>query len=234
MISQISKVIGESYPVSLAFDLMRESAQVREHYNEDVTAARDEVYALAKTFHDRDECFGEEVARRAFELRDTVKKAHQEQTWWPFRIGIAIRNYVLYGAPNATFESLSRTKNPEQIAYSSLKTDGSDLGLKGNGYNDVLATWEAIREYCTLYPEDITPEMVAVYKSQPPGKIDPAAILAVYPNWNSDSKINPEVQHLVAQAAGALSTPVAEPALVSADDLMAYLTHPPRRNYAYM
>src|SRR5690606_2346499 len=78
----------------------------------------------------------------------------------------------------ASYEGLSKSKNPEEIAYSAFKTGGGDLGLQNNGFGDKLDVWNAIKEVSTLYPEDITDAMVGVYKAQEPGKVDVDAILA--------------------------------------------------------
>ena len=71
-----------------------------------------------------------------------------------------------YGGANASYEGLSKNKTPEDIAYSAFKTDGKDLGLEGNGFGEKLEVWKAIRELTTLYPEDVSPAMLAEYQSQ--------------------------------------------------------------------
>lgn len=156
----------------------RTNEEIRASYNKQVTEAFDDFVEVAAAFHDNEQCFGDGVARLAFEKRDEIKKAHQEETSWLGQAAIFVRNMFLYGSPNATYEVFSRKKNPEEIAYAAFKTNGSDLGLNGNGFGDVLDTWRAIKNVSTIYPEAITPEMVAAFKAQAPGKVDPALILA--------------------------------------------------------
>jgi hypothetical protein len=156
----------------------RSDKEIRESYNATVSDAYKDFIKTAAAFHDNEQCFGEEVAREAFATRNAIKEAHQAETSWLGQAVILVRNVFMYGAGNATYESLSRKKNPEEIAYAAFKTDGGDLGLNGNGLGDVLDTWKAIKDICTIYPEKITPAMVEAFKSQLPGKVDPALILA--------------------------------------------------------
>lgn len=173
---------------------------VRQSYNAKVTAAYHEFLKKALEFHDNGQCFGPELAREAFETRNAIKEAHQAQTSWLGRAAIYVRNLLTYGAGNVTFESLSKNKTPEELAYSAFKTDGSDLGLEGNGFADILRTWYAIKDVSTLYPEDITPEMVEAFKAQSLRNLDPERILAVYvPDPNKAFRLAPQspVQKLV-------------------------------------
>ncbi len=89
---------------------------------------------------------------------------------------------VTYGGGNASYESLSKSKNPEELAYAAFKTGGGDLGLENNGFGDKIDVWKAIKGVSTLYPEDVTDAMVDVYKAQTPGKVDVDAILAARSN----------------------------------------------------
>ena len=156
----------------------RGDQQVRESYNVKISEAYQEFKTKFQEFHDREQCFGEDLAREAYEARSKIKEGHQEQTSYLGRAAIWLRNMVTYGGGNASYEGLSKTKNPEEIAYSAFKTGGGDLGLQNNGFGDKLDVWKAIKDVSTLYPEDITDSMVAVYKAQEPGKVDTDAILA--------------------------------------------------------
>lgn len=161
-------------------------AGVRDSYNDRVTSAYSNDFARKfKEFHDNEQCFGDELAREAFGERTRIKEEHQSQTSVLGRIAIWVRNLWTYGGANASYEGLSKTKTPEEIAYSAFKTDGKDLGLTGNGFGDKLEVWKAIRDVSTLYPEDVTPAMLAEYKSQVSAggagtsiRLDPNAILA--------------------------------------------------------
>jgi len=207
----------------------RSDRDVRESYNTAVSQAYQAFAKEAEVFHRNQECFGDDLARKAFDTRDAIKKAHQAQTSWLGQVGIWIRNLLTYGGGNASYEGLSKKKNPEEIAYSAFKTNGADLGLNGNGFGDILDTWNAIKADSDLYPEDITPAMVAVFKAQPADQVDPAAILAAR---------TADMPH-PAKAGAALhaqssddadSVAAARPALVSQADLLAVAaSHTPRR-----
>jgi|GEM_PF-3628926 len=156
----------------------RSDKDIRESYNAMVNDAYQEFIKTAAEFHDNGQCFGEDVARNAFATRDAIKKAHQTETSWLGQAAILLRNVFLYRSSNVSYEGLSRKKTPEEIAYSAFKTDGRDLGLNGNGLGDILDTWKAIKDVSTIYPEAITQEMVAAFKSQPVDNVNPAVILA--------------------------------------------------------
>lgn len=129
-------------------------------------------------------------------MRSKIKEAHQEQTSYLGRALIWMRNMVTYGGGNVSYETLSRSKNPEEIAYSAFKTGGGDLGLQNNGFGEKLDVWKAIKDVSTLYPEDITDAMVAAYKVQEPGKVDAGAILAARGGVSPASR-NPFEEFLV-------------------------------------
>ncbi|CAM4291067.1 hypothetical protein BOTU111921_21475 [Bordetella tumbae] len=201
----------------------RSDSDVRESYNAAVNKAYEAFVKEAAIYHDNQECFGEELARKAFDTRDSIKKAHQAETSWYGQIYIWARNLWTYGSDNATYEGLSKKKNPEEIAYSAFKTDGGDMGLTGNGFGDILDTWNAIKADCDLYPEDITPAMVAVFKAQPHGQVDVAAILA---GNVADVLVWDEAEIAAIVAARPASSDI-----VSKDELMASVVqHTPRRN----
>lgn len=229
-ISQAS-VWGETWQRE-AHTAPRSDNDVRESYNAKVSEAYQAFVKTAAEFHDNEQCFGHEVAREAFATRNTIKEAHQAETSLIGRVGIWVRNLVMYGAGNANYEGLSRKKNPEEIAYSAFKTDGSDLGLAGNGFGDILKTWNAIKDISTIYPEAITPAMVAVFKAQPAGKIDAVAILAAY---RAIEKADQQpVQKSVDQVVHSDEVPVARTQMCSKDELLATLGHAPRRSYSYI
>ena len=228
---------------------------VRDSYNKQVSAAYQEFIKEAAVFHDAQECFGEDLARKAFETRDTIKKEHQDQTSLTGRITIFFRNIFAYWSSNATYEGLATKKNPEEIAYSAFKTDGSDMGLVGNGFGDVLDTWKAIKTDCDLYPEHITPAMVEAYKAQAPGAVNVAEILAArdrvvtqgtadavaalvarsagLPYDKADSRIVDVSEFNEIDAAAIPASNAANPPILSKDELLASLmTHVPRRGLA--
>jgi hypothetical protein len=168
------------------------NAGVRDSYNDVVSSAYEEAFkAKFKEFHDNEQCFGEDLAREAFDARAKIKEDHQAQTSFLGRAVIWLRNVFTYGGGNASFEGLSKSKNPEEIGYSAFKTDGSDLGLKGNGFGEKLEVWKAIKDVTTLYPEDITPAMIAAYKAQPRGQVDVDAILAAREDTSPLPSLNP-------------------------------------------
>jgi hypothetical protein len=170
----------------------RSDTDIRDSYNSKISSAYEDFRSEFASFHDKEQCFGEDVARKAYETRNLIKEEHQEQTSWLGRAAIAVRNLVKYGSFNVGYDQLAKTgKNPEEIAYSAFKTGGGDLGLKNNGFGDKLEVWNAIKDSTLLYPEDITPEIVAAYKAQPKGKVDVEAILAARPGQSPNPALNP-------------------------------------------
>lgn len=216
----------------------RRDSDVRESYNAAVSKAYEAFAKEAAVFHDDQQCFGDELARKAFNTRDEIKKAHQAETSWLGQAGIWIRNLLMYGSDNATYDGLSKKKNPEEIAYSAFKTNGRDLGLTGNGFGDILDTWNAIKADSDLYPEHITPAMVAAFKAQPRGQADVAAILAARTAvvTSSEMQAGNAVDVLSSDEVDITTTMAARPAspgVLSKDDLIVSMTtHTPRRNFA--
>lgn len=214
----------------------RSDSDVRESYNAAVSKAYEAFAKEAAIYHDNQECFGDDLARKAFDTRDSIKKAHQAETSWLGQAGIWVRNLLMYGSDNATYEGLSKKKNPEEIAYSAFKTNGRDLGLTGNGFGDILDTWSAIKADSDLYPEDVTPAMVAVFKAQPRGQVDVAAILAARTTVAANDKVQAgnAVDILSSDKVEIAAIVAARPAssdIVSKDELMASVVqHTPRRN----
>ncbi|GAB3071648.1 hypothetical protein GCM10027287_01810 [Bordetella muralis] len=214
----------------------RSDSDVRASYNAAVSQAYEAFAKEAAVFHDDQQCFGDELARKAFNTRDEIKKAHQAETSWLGQAGIWIRNLLTYGSDNATYEGLSKKKNPEEIAYSAFKTNGRDLGLTGNGFGDILDTWNAIKADSDLYPEDITPAMVTAFKAQPRGQADVAAILAARTAVvvNSEVQAGKAVDVQSSDKVDITTIMAARPAsadILSKDDLIAsMMTHTPRRN----
>ncbi|WP_024905578.1 hypothetical protein [Robbsia andropogonis] len=167
------------------------NADVRNSYNDGVTSAYEDSFKTKfKEFHDKEQCFGDNLAREAFDARSKIKADHQAQTSTLGRLAIWVRNLFTYGGANASYSGLSKSKNPEEIAYSAFKTDGSDLGLKGNGFGEKLEVWKAIKDVTTLYPEDVTPAMIAAFKAQPRGKVDVDAILAARTDISANPALN--------------------------------------------
>ena len=176
--SQVSAGGASRFLSGMMDTVLGSDMEVRKKYNEKVSQAYLDFLKEAAVFHEANQCFGEDLARKASAVRNEIKYSDQAKTSWFGRTWITLRNLVFYHAPNASYETLAKTKNPEEIAYSAFKTNGSDLGLKGNGLGVVLDTWNAIKGVSNLYPEDITPAMVEAFKAQPKGKVDPAVILA--------------------------------------------------------
>lgn len=214
----------------------RSDSEVRERYNAAVSKAYEAFVKEAAIYHDNQECFGEELARKASDTRDLIKRAHQADTSWWGQAYIWVRNLLAYGAANATYEGLSKKKNPEEIAYSAFKTDGGDMGLTGNGFGDILDTWNAIKADSDLYPEDITPAMVSAFKAQPHGQVDVAAIVAARTAvvTNDDVQVGNAVDVQSsdkADIAAIIAARPASPGILSKDELMSsMMTHTPRRN----
>ncbi len=155
--------------------------EIRASYNAKISSAyENEFKPLFAKFHANEQCFGESIAKQGFEARDKIKAQHQEDTPWYGRAAISVYNYMKYGTfGNVGYEDLEKSgKNPEEIAYSAFKTGGGPMGLANNGFGEILDVWKAIKKDVIIYPEEITPAMVDVYKAQPPGKVDVAAIMA--------------------------------------------------------
>lgn len=225
-----SSVWGEIWQTqaNMAQPKPRSDKEIRESYNAHVSQAYQDFLKEAAEFHANDQCFGDDLGRKAFDMRNTIKEAHQAKTSFIGRVGIWVRNLVTYGAGNATYEGLSKKKNPEELAYSAFKTDGSDLGLSGNGFGDVLNTWNAIKEVSTLYPEDITPEMIAAFKAQPRGNVDPTVILAARTGVVSEEQV--QVQKLAEEVLSRVHHP-APVEVFSKDELFAVMKPAHQREF---
>ncbi len=159
------------------------NSEIRASYNVKISAAYEgEFKEKFANFHAKEQCFGPDLAREAYETRNAIKEQHQEQTSTVGRAAIAVRNLFKYGTlGNVGYDQLVQNgKNPEEIAYSAFKTGGGDLGLGNNGFGETLEVWEAIKDRAPhFYPENITPEMITAYKAQIANKqIDVDALLA--------------------------------------------------------
>lgn len=136
-------------------------------------------------YHKNEQCFGEKLAREAFETRNAIKSAHREETSYIGMAAISIRNLFTYGSfngPTRYEDFVKAGKNPEEIAYSALKTNGGDLGLANNGVGDYLDILSVAKSKgdVGLYPESIDRQTVECIKSQADGKLTKGAILASY------------------------------------------------------
>lgn len=130
--------------------------EIRNSYNEMVTNAYKSYFSPKfKEIHDQDMCFGEDLAREAFEARDYIKSLHQEETSMIGNFVIGVRNLYKYGSwSNPGYDYFAKFKTPEEIAYSAFKTNGSDLGLANNGFGEVYSQWKDLHEdNPELYPE---------------------------------------------------------------------------------
>ncbi len=118
----------------------------------------------AKKIHQEYKIISEEVAREVHENRNEIKEFYQDLTPALARLAIHQRNLKKYGnevGPSYEF-LINKGKDSEEIFYSSFKTDGKDLGLANNGFNEVLdlynlinkAYGEAAKE-TGIYPESI-------------------------------------------------------------------------------
>lgn len=229
-----------NYGLDAAQPKPKSDTEVRANYNEAVSNAYREFIKEAAVFHDADQCFGEDLARKANDTRNALKAQHQAETSALGMVVVWARNLFKYAGGSATYEHLAKTKNPEEIAYSAFKTGGGDLGLANNGFGDVLNTWNAIKGVSTLYPEDITPAMVEAFKSQPAGKVDPAVILAARTDAalsNDVSSAEPPAQPLTqADVEMILAARPEGPEVLSKDELMSSLMQqgPSRRFAAYI
>mgnify|MGYP000855868261 CR=1 FL=1 len=122
--SNVSWGAAEAGVPPAAGDKPRDNADIRNSYNDKVTSAYEDSFrARFQEFHDNEQCFGDELAREAFDARTKIKEAHQAETSLLGRVAIWFRNVFTYGAGNATYEGLSKTKNPEELAYSAFKSD---------------------------------------------------------------------------------------------------------------
>jgi len=167
----------------------KSNKEIRASYNVQISAAYEtEFKDKFASFHAQEQCFGEGLAREAFEVRTAIKEKHQEETSTLGRIGIALRNVYKYGALNVGYEQLVKSgKNPEEIAYSAFSTGGGDLGLESNGFADTINVWRAVKDDNPhIYPENITPKMIAAYKAQSKNKnVDVDTVLAAGSNRSS-------------------------------------------------
>lgn len=134
--------------------------QVRESYNKAITNAFINDFAPRfKAFHELSMCFGDDLAREAFETRDRIKSEHQTETSEIGRMAIAMHNLKNYNQlhnPDYEYFRTKSGKNPEDIAYSAFKTGGADMHLTNNGFGPVLDCWKKIRDtHPEIYPEDL-------------------------------------------------------------------------------
>lgn len=153
----------------------RTDSEIRKSYNEQITQKyENEFKEKFASFHKNQQCFGEPLAREAFEARHMIKEAHQQETTWYGNIAIGLHNIYKYGSwNNPDYDYFIRQgKTPEDIAYSAFKTDGSDLGLENNGFGETLKIWAALRDSQTIYPEDISNTSATCFKEATKGKLD--------------------------------------------------------------
>jgi len=130
--------------------------------------AQKELKEKFARYHSQQQCFGPELARETYEICTAIKKQYQEQSSgieWTFS---ALRNLARSSTLDVGYDQLVKAgKDPEEIAYSALKNLGLDVGLENNGLVNTIEVWRAIKDSAPhVYPENITPEMVAVYKVQ--------------------------------------------------------------------
>lgn len=159
----------------------RTDSDVRKSYNEKITQKYEsEFKGTFASFHEKEMCFGDEVARAAFEARHTIKEAHQGETSFFGKVAIGVHNLAKYGSwSNPDYDYfIAQGKTPEEIAYSAFKTDGSDLGLENNGFGEVLKVWQALKSEHNVYPEEISSETVACFKEKAGNSLNKDSVLA--------------------------------------------------------
>ena len=233
--------------------------EVRDEYNEFVNQEYEKFKVKMMVFHQNKQSIGEDLAREASKVRDEIKKMQREKTSEPERsIGIPLRNiknkflgnlmhswkkdpYFCLNNPGHCLNVfkepdydyfLARGRTPEEIAYHAFKTGGEDLGLKNNGFGDIITIWEAIKSTGNLdiYPEHLNQEDVAWFKARANGKLTKEgaltkeAVLASYEAyltkigattpalpWVAAEKVVPEVK------IGQFTTSTSAPPALTAD-----------------
>ena len=155
---------------------------IRKSYNKAITNTyENEFKGKFAAIHEKDQCFGDQLAREAFKARSTIKEAHQGKTSIIGNIAAGLHNLVNYGSwSNPDYDYfLKQGKTPEEIAYSAFKTGGGDLGLENNGFGEVLQVWSTVKDQdIGLYPENITTSSLACFKEATDGKLDKSGVKA--------------------------------------------------------
>lgn len=160
-------------------------AEVRESYNAAISQKYEEFKSKAAVYHQNEQCFGEELAKEAFDTRHAIKSAHREETSYLAMVAIYARNLYKYGSlqgPTRYEDFRQLGKNPEEIGYSAFKTNGADLGLANNGVGELLDIWSVAQSKgeVSVYPESISQQTVDCIKSQAGEKFTKQDVLAAY------------------------------------------------------
>ena len=154
--------------------------EIRECYNRELLAKGDEFLQHAKKTHANMQCIIPYDIERVVLDREKIKKFYRDKTPFLGRIGIYVRNFFKYG--NVYGPSLdylvakvnnydAKGKTVEEIGYSAVKNDGSDLGLNSNGNKDIYDVYMYLKEYLGepektgYYMEAISQEEASCFKA---------------------------------------------------------------------
>lgn len=164
--------------------IQKSNTEVRNSYN----TAISEVYHgqfkdIFIEIHAKKQSISYGIAKEASEAREQIKLTHQEETSFLGKIVIYARNAYKYGVKHCAgpdFDYLvAKGKTAEEIAYAAFKTDGSDLGLKNNGFGQILEIHAHLHKnnIVNFHPEDIN--LTDFTDHCGASKIAPACILEV-------------------------------------------------------
>lgn len=136
------------------FNSQEELNKIRDHYNTWVTSAYKNNYEpIFRELHKSKECIDTSFIESASRLRNVIKNEIRKENTLLERKFLEIRDWWFF----------KERSNDEYKAYSSFKTGGGDLGLKNNGFDDILKTFSIIQKGNEelqldrgIYPEIIT------------------------------------------------------------------------------
>lgn len=133
--------------------------EIRNNYNQCINKLWDNYRESIAAIHQKKQCISNELAQEISHNREIIKDKHQENTKGIEKYAISLHNLKNYGMlSNPTYSYfIDHGKTPEEIAYSSLKTDGSDLNLTNNGFGNKIAIWKlSSKNDITVYPEFVS------------------------------------------------------------------------------
>lgn len=153
--------------------------QVRKEYNAKISEAHEDMRPEIIAVHNQSQSIAESMAREAVDIRNKHKKHHDSITSWIGRKILAVtgRNKL-----HTYEEYIAEGYTSEEILYKAFKTGGADLGLKNNGFGDIVGVWNILRSagYENIYPENINAAKVAQLKVPGAKTMDKAIVLKAY------------------------------------------------------